>query len=255
MSARSVQVGRIGCAALTPATSDPAHGGLAAARALEAVGVSHVFTLSGGHIFPIFDGCHQLGIRLIDVRHEQNAAFAAEGWARLSRTVGVCAVTAGPGVTNIMSPLAQARFNRAPVLALAGRAPSFRWGQGSLQEIDHVPFVAPIAEARTVTETGAVAREVLAAAWRAMLPPRGPRFLDFPLDVLFGMAPLELDAETPVAPATEPEQARDPHDDAGSIARLIEASQRPVIVAGSNVWLDHADELLRELAEKAQMPL
>ena len=109
--------------------SEQVHGGRAVSGALKALGVENVFTLTGGHIFPVFDGCKEDGIRLVDTRHEQSAAFAAEGWARLTRTLGVCAITAGPGVTNAMSPLAQARFNGAPVLALAGRAPSFRWGQ------------------------------------------------------------------------------------------------------------------------------
>ncbi|HWL49212.1 MAG TPA: thiamine pyrophosphate-binding protein, partial [Acidimicrobiia bacterium] len=119
------------------------HGGLAVTHTLKSLGVSNIFTLTGGHIFPIFDGAQSDDIRLVDVRHEQSAAFAAEGWARLTRTLGVCAVTAGPGVTNAMSALAQAKFNQAPVLALGGRAPAFRWGKGSLQEIDHVPFVDP----------------------------------------------------------------------------------------------------------------
>ena len=79
------------------------HGGTAVAQALQALGVSHLFTLTGGHIFPLLDGCHQGGIRVVDTRHEQSAAFAAEGWARLTRSLGVTAVTAGPGVTNAVS--------------------------------------------------------------------------------------------------------------------------------------------------------
>jgi acetolactate synthase I/II/III large subunit len=155
-----------------------AHGGTAVSQALEALGVSHLFTLTGGHIFPILDGCHQRGIRIVDTRHEQSAAFAAEGWARLTRSLGVTAVTAGPGVTNAMSALAQARFNGAPVLCLGGRAPAFRWGQGSLQEIDHVPFVDPIAPAATVADASAIATEVAAARRAALSPPRRPRYIE-----------------------------------------------------------------------------
>src|SRR5688500_13878543 len=84
------------------------HGGRAVTGAMKALGVEHLFTLTGGHIFPILDGAHQDGIRIVDTRHEQSAAFAAEGWSRLTRGLGVCAVTAGPGVTNALSPLAQA---------------------------------------------------------------------------------------------------------------------------------------------------
>src|SRR5918998_2853871 len=144
--------------------TEQGHGGRAVTLALKALGVENIFTLTGGHIFPIFDGAQQDGIRLVDTRHEQTATFAAEGWARLTRSLGVAAVTAGPGVTNAMSALAQARFNQAPVLALGGRAPAFRWGQGSLQEIDHVPFVDPIAPARTVGDTATITKEIYAAA-------------------------------------------------------------------------------------------
>jgi acetolactate synthase-1/2/3 large subunit len=106
---------------------------------LKAHGVSHLFTLSGGHLFSIYDGCREEGIAIVDTRHEQSAAFAAEGWAKATRTPGVCALTAGPGVTNGMSALGSALKNNSPLLVLGGRAPAMRWGQGSLQEIDHVP--------------------------------------------------------------------------------------------------------------------
>src|ERR671919_145703 len=181
--------------------TEQGHGGLAVSKALKALGVDHLFTLTGGHIFPILDGCHQDGIRIIDTRHEQSAAFAAEGWARLTRSLGVTAITAGPGVTNAMSPLAQARFNGAPVLALGGRAPAFRWGQGSLQEIDHVPFVDPIAPSKTVFDTERVAAEVVEAARASLPPPRGPPVLDFSLDVLFNNADFEIEESSPEAPA------------------------------------------------------
>src|SRR5947209_6314004 len=120
------------------------HGGRLVARRLRAHGVSRLFTLSGGHLFSIYDGCRAEGIEIIDVRHESTAAFAAEGWAKVTREAGVCALTAGPGVTNGMSAMASAQANHSPMLVLGGRAPALRWGQGSLQEIDHVPFVRPM---------------------------------------------------------------------------------------------------------------
>src|SRR6195952_6100663 len=116
------------------------HGGRLVARRLKAYGVSKLFTLSGGHLFSVYDGCREEGIDIVDVRHESAAAFAAEGWAKGTREVGVCALTAGPGVTNGMSALGSALMNHSPLLVLGGRAPAMRWGQGSLQEIDHVPF-------------------------------------------------------------------------------------------------------------------
>ena len=225
------------------------HGGLIAAKALKALGVSHVFTLSGGHIFPFLDGCHQEGIRLMDTRHEQNAAFAAEGWARLTRTIGAAAVTAGPGVTNVMSPLAQAAANRVPMLVLGGRAPAFRWGQGSLQEMDHVPFVDPIAPSRTVGDTAAVGSEVIAAALRASTAPRGPRFLDFPLDVVFNNGDFGFSV---------PEVDDVGAPDGGAIERLaemIQRAERPILIAGSNVYLDGAERELRALVEAAELPV
>ena len=227
--------------------SEQGHGGLAVSRALKALGVEHLFTLTGGHIFPILDGCHQDGIRIVDTRHEQSAAFAAEGWARLTRSLGVASITAGPGVTNAMSALAQASFNRAPVLALAGRAPAFRWGQGSLQEIDHVPFVDPLAPALTVGDTSEIAAAVVDAALAALAPPRGPRFLDFPLDVLFNMT--ELDVDVPASPGAPSPEGTD------AVVRLLEGSERPVLVAGSNVYLDRAEAELVRLAEAAELPV
>jgi acetolactate synthase-1/2/3 large subunit len=231
--------------------AEPVHGGLAVTRTLQALGVDHLFTLTGGHIFPILDGAHQDGLRIVDVRHEQTAAFAAEGWARLTRKLGVCAVTAGPGVTNALSALAQASFNRAPVLALAGRAPAFRWGQGSLQEIDHVPFVQPLAEARTVLDTGSVSKEVVEAAYRALTPPRGPQFLDLPLDVLFNMAEAGVD----VQPLSDPTLDAAAGSAAAAIGELIEGAERPVVVAGANVWLDRGEDALRALAEQAGLAI
>src|SRR3954465_1168124 len=111
------------------------HGGRLVAQRLRAAGVTKLFTLSGGHLFSIYDGCREEGIELVDVRHEQSAAFAAEGWAKVTREPGVCALTAGPGVTNGMSAMAAANANESPMLVLGGRAPAMRWGQGSLQEM------------------------------------------------------------------------------------------------------------------------
>ena len=121
--------------------SSPA--GILAARTLRAHDVDTVFTLNGAHLWPLYDGCVQEDIRLVDTRHEQTATFAAEGWARVTRRVGAAALTAGPGVTNGISALTSAWFNGTPMFVAAGRAPAARWGQGSLQELDHVPIQFP----------------------------------------------------------------------------------------------------------------
>src|SRR5881628_3966012 len=129
------------------------HGGRLVARRLKAHGVTKLFTLSGGHLFSIYDGCREEGIDIVDVRHEQAAAFAAEGWSKVTRQPGVAALTAGPGVTNGMSAMAAAQQNSSPLLVLGGRAPAGRWGMGSLQEIDHVPFVSPLTRSARTAES------------------------------------------------------------------------------------------------------
>src|SRR3954469_17413239 len=140
------------------------HGGKLVARALKSRGGEHLFTLSGGHLFSIYDGCKEEGVALVDVRHEQTAAFAAEGIAKATRGVGVAALTAGPGVTTGLSAIAGAQANNSPVTVLGGRAPEMRWGSGSLQEIDHLPFVTPLVKsAATAKETAAIAALTAAA--------------------------------------------------------------------------------------------
>ena len=146
----------------SPAAADAV---LDAARRLREHGVSKLFTLSGGHLFSIYDGCRSEGIRLIDTRHEQTAAFAAEGWSKVTRVPGVVALTAGPGVTNGMSAMAAAQQNQSPMLVLGGRAPALRWGSGSLQEIDHVPFVAPLARYAVTTGSPGAVGDRVDEAW------------------------------------------------------------------------------------------
>src|SRR4051812_28191316 len=124
------------------AESTRLHGGRLVSATLKAHGVSHLFTLSGGHLFSIYDGCRHDGIALVDTRHEQTAAFAAEGWAKATRQPGVAALTAGPGVTNGISAMAPAQQTGSPMRVLGGRAPALRWGQGSRKEIDPAPLVA-----------------------------------------------------------------------------------------------------------------
>src|SRR3954462_3787826 len=167
----------------------PVHGGRLVARTLKDRGISHLFTLSGGHLFSIYDGCKHEGIRVVDTRHEASAVWAAEGWAKATREVGVCALTAGPGVTNGMSAIAGAKFNRSPLVVLGGRAPEMRWGSGSLQEIDHLPFVSPLVKsAETVKEPGEIGARTAAALDLALAMPGGPTFVDYPLDVVFAEA-------------------------------------------------------------------
>jgi acetolactate synthase-1/2/3 large subunit len=228
------------------------HGGRLIARSLKAHGVSRLFTLSGGHLFSIYDGCREEGIEIVDVRHEQTAAFAAEGWAKVTREPGVCALTAGPGVTNGMSAIASAQANHTPMLVLGGRAPTMRWGQGSLQEIDHVPFVRPLCKlATTAQSTAEISGLVDEALAVAMAPHSGPAFVDFPLDYVFMSAPAR-DSEAQVG------RQGSSGADGGAIeraAQLLCEAERPVIMAGTDLYWGHGEQALLELIEALRIPV
>jgi acetolactate synthase-1/2/3 large subunit len=228
------------------------HGGRLIARRLKAHGVTTLFTLSGGHLFSIYDGCRAEGIALVDVRHESAATFAAEGWAKVTRQPGVCALTAGPGVTNGMSALGSAQQSHSPLLVLGGRAPAMRWGQGSLQEIDHVPFVRPLVKLAATASSTAEIPALVDEAWAAALRPHGgPAFLDFPLDHVFMEA-----EETESAAAPAPHAA--PAPDARALERaaaLLRDAERPVIMAGSDLYWGHGERALQSLAEALGVPV
>src|SRR5918912_2717284 len=210
-------------------SSQTVHAGRPNARRLKASGIDTIFTLSGGHLFSIYDGCRDEGIRLIDTRHEQTAAFAAEGWSKVTRVPGVAALTAGPGVTNGMSAMAAAQQNQSPLVVLGGRAPAMRWGQGSLQEIDHVPFVAPLtrfaATAQSADAVGGLIDDALRAAVGA---PSGVAFIDFPMDHVFSEA---HDPGGPGALIDRPATADPDGNSVDTALRLLAGAQRPVIMA------------------------
>jgi len=230
------------------------HGGRLVARRLKAHGVSKLFTLSGGHLFSIYDGCREEGIEIVDVRHESTAAFAAEGWAKVTREPGVCALTAGPGVTNGMSAIASAQANHSPIVVLGGRAPTLRWGQGSLQELDHVPFVRPLTKlAATPASTAEIPGLVDEAFAAALAPHCGPTFVDFPMDYVFMEA-----AEPEGGPhSTHPDPAmvaasKESIERAGE---LLRGAERPVIMAGTDMYWGHGEQALVELAQTLRIPV
>jgi thiamine pyrophosphate-dependent acetolactate synthase large subunit-like protein len=222
------------------------------ALALKRAGVSHLFTLNGGHIWPILTGAAEHGIRIIDVRHEQSAGFAAEGWAKVTRECGVAAVTAGPGVTNSASALAQAQSADSPMFLIGGRAPVARWGMGSLQEMDHVAVVKSITKQAMTLGSPEEAYRLSSECIRAALSRRtGPVFMDIPLDVFFGAA----DAPEATEHLT-PDLGSPPDPDAvEAAARLVKHAQRPAVIAGSSVWWAHAEAELVRLVESAHLPL
>ena len=226
------------------------HGGHLALEMARAYGVTEMFTLSGGHVFPLYDAATAVGLPIYDVRHEQTAVFAAEGVAKLGRRLGLAVLTAGPGVTNGISAVTTAHFNGSPVLVFGGRAPNWRWGSGSLQEIDHVPLLAPITKrAATATSAPQIPAEVGRAARAALSGHRGPAFLDFPIDSIFAAAD---------APVAEPEPTARPQPDPSEVATaaaLIASAERPVVIAGSDVYADGAWAELAAAAEHLRVPV
>ena len=221
-------------------------GGLLAASTLRLHDVDTVFTLSGGHLFPLYDGCVKTDTRLVDTRHEQTAAFAAEGWAKVTRRVGVAALTAGPGVTNGVSAITSAFFNAAPVCVIGGRAPHARWGVGSLQELDHLPIVQSITKHAATLVTADDIPDGLDAALRcARTPRRGPTFVDVPLD---GWGPSEV--ALPSAPDVSTLRGIEPDPDAiRAVARLAGNARRPVLMIGGDVYWAEAEREVRAFAE------
>jgi len=222
------------------------HGGVHVARALKSRGIDKLFTLSGGHLFSIYDGCKQEGIDVIDFRHEQSAAFAAIGYAKATRKPAVCALTAGCGVTNGMSAIATAQADGVPLVTLGGRAPEMRWGSGSLQEIDHIPFVSPLVKsAETVKDPAEIARVTAEAIDRAAEPPLGPTFVDYPLDVVFSPAEAEPpppeEPEAPEEPGESPEPSPEPGETPGELPSDVAA-----LVAEANRLYAEAQEALAD---------
>ncbi len=232
------------------------HAGKLAVAVAQAHGVETMFTLSGAHVFPMYDGAVDPlppgePMRLVDVRHEQTAAFAAEATGKLTRVPGLAVLTAGPGVTNGVSAIAQAQFAGSPMVVVGGRAPQSRWGSGALQEIDHLPIVAPVAKhAATLMTADAVASGFHDAFTAARSSHRGPTYVDVPMDEFFntgtGILPVGgADAGRGAAPDT---------DALERIATLLAGADRPVLVIGTDVWADGAEEAALRFVESFGVP-
>jgi acetolactate synthase I/II/III large subunit len=230
------------------------HAGELATAVAQAHGVETMFTLSGAHVFPLYDGAVKAAesdrpIRLLDVRHEQTAAFAAEATGKLTRVPGLAVLTAGPGVTNGLSAVAQAQFAGSPMVVVGGRAPQSRWGTGALQELDQPPIFAPVSKlARTIPTAGEVADGMHEAFLTARSPHRGPVFVDVPMDELFNSA-------TGTLPGLTAPRGADPDTDAlDRVAGLLADASRPVFILGTDVWADHAEEAALRFVETCGVP-
>jgi acetolactate synthase-1/2/3 large subunit len=231
------------------------HSGELAVQVARAHGVETMFTLSGAHVFPMYDGAvktQQEGqgpqMRLLDVRHEQTAAFAAEATGKLTRVPGLAVLTAGPGVTNGISAIAQAQFAGSPMVVVGGRAPQNRWGTGSLQELDQPPIIAPVAKsARTLMTAGDVAAGMDEAFTLARSSHRGPVFVDIPMDEFFNSA-------TGAVGSGEGTRIEPDADAIEAIAGLLARAQRPVLILGTDVWADHAEAAALRFVEDLGIP-
>ncbi len=243
------------------------HGGEQVVAAARAAGVQTLFTLSGAHVFPVYDAAvggrerveaapDRLSaeldgpLRLVDTRHEQTAVFAAEATGKLLRTPGFAAVTAGPGVTNAVSAITSAWFNGSPFVVLGGRSPDHRWGSGALQELDQPPILAPVTKAAWTThDVTHIRRDADRAFALAAAAHRGPVFFDIPMDVLF--------TPSDPVPSTPPLIDAAPVDpEAVATARaLLDAAQKPVLVLGSDVWLGDAVDAARTLVAERGLPV
>jgi len=203
-------------------------GGHLVARTLKQAGLGHVFTLCGGHILPIYDGCVTEGIRVVDMRHEQACAHAADAYARLTRNIGVAVVTAGPGVTDAVTGVANAYSARSPLLLIGGAAPLGLRGLGALQETEQVALLRPVTKGSwTVPETRQIP-EVLTTAIRTALTGRpGPVFVEIPVDLLMTMIEDRL-APIPMGYVHRERQAADP-DSIQGLADLLARAERPVV--------------------------
>ena len=230
-------------------------GGHLVARALRGEGVDTVFTLCGGHIIDIYDGCIDEGIRIVDVRHEQVAAHAADGYARQTGRLGCVVTTAGPGFTNALTGIATAFRSESPVLHVGGQGALSQHKMGSLQDLPHVDVAAPITKfSASVPSTERIADMVSMAARECFAGAPGPSYLEIPRDVL----DREVAAEAAVVP--EPGRYRasaksvgDPAD-VERLADLLAGSERPAILLGTQVWTTRGHEEALRLVRELDVP-
>ncbi len=231
-------------------------GGHLVAKALKNEGVDTIFTLCGGHIIDIYDGCLDEGIRIIDVRHEQTAAHAADGYARQTGKLGCVVTTAGPGCTNAMTGIATAFRSESPVLHIGGQSSLTQHKMGSLQDLPHVEMMTPITKfAAGVMSTERVADMISMAARECFSGAYGPSYLEIPRDV--------LDKEIPVETATVPKPGHyrasvksigDP-DDIKKLGDILMNSKSPAMLVGSQVFMSRGHQAAIDLARSLNIAL
>ncbi|MBK6513083.1 MAG: acetolactate synthase [Polyangiaceae bacterium] len=229
-----------------------AHGGRLVAKALARHGTTHLFTLCGGHIQAIYDGCLDEGIRVVDVRHEQTAGHAADGYARVTGRPGVCAVTAGPGVTDVVTAAANAFRAGIPIIIFGGAGPRALSDMGSLQDMNHVELMRPITKWSVAVPSTDRLQEYVDSAFRvAQAGVPGPVFLEVPLDLLMNWADDAPPATSPLAP---PRPGGDPRS-IEEAAKLLAQSERPMFIVGSQLRWSPVPDAIRRFADKVEAPV
>ncbi len=230
------------------------HGGKLAARALKNAGVECVFTLCGGHVMPIYDGCLDEGIRVIDVRHEQAATHAADAWARVNPgKIGTAIVTAGPGVTDCVTGVANAWRANSPMIVFGGQGPLANIRRGSLQEMDHVSLMKPITKwADACYQTERIAEYIETAIGHAVSGLPGPVYLEIPMDVLMNTAEMETAGSRPIR--TVPPTLMPDESAVREALKILSRAERPMLMAGTSVKWSNAQPQLNALLEKTNIP-
>jgi len=229
------------------------HAGKLAGRALKKAGVECIFTLSGGHIMPIYDGCIDEGIKIVDVRHEQAAVHAADAWARLNPgKVGVAVLTAGPGATDGVTGIANAWRANSPILVIGGQGPLSNLRRGSLQEMDHISVMRPITKwAEACYASDRLGQYIEEAIRHALAGNPGPSYLEVPMDVLFG----DIDLDTASCP--EPQNTSSYRPERGHAKKAVELlaqAKLPMVMAGTGVKWSNGAAALNRFLEKAKLP-
>ena len=232
--------------------AEPVQAGRLVARAIAAEGVDTIFTLCGGHVMPIYEGCRHEGVRVLDTRHEQAAAHAAEAWGRMNRACGVALVTAGPGVTGVVTAVANCFAAQTPLVVLGGARPLVQAEQGALQELDQLSIFRPITKwAAICTQPDRVTDFVATAFRHALAPPRRPVYLELPTDVLFS----DVREEVPGGRSRASARSFGDPEEVSKAASILSGAERPAVVAGSGVWWDGAWAELAAFVERGGFPV
>ncbi|MCA9771239.1 MAG: DUF2147 domain-containing protein [Myxococcales bacterium] len=230
------------------------HGGRVAAKAFSKEGVTHVFTLCGGHIQSIYDGCIDEGIRVVDLRHEQAAAHCAEGWARATGRPGVALVTAGPGVTDAATGVANAFRGSVPMVIIGGQGPRMMQDMGSLQDMNHVDFMKPITKwSVSIPETRRVAEYISMAFRVASTGIPGPVFLEYPLDLTMDVVDDDIvlwpkNYRTEALPMGDPQYVE-------QAVELLAGAKKAFAIVGSQSWWSRDKDTVREFAAALKIPV